>query len=148
MTTYEVTAWCSVPYFTIFDVEAGSIGEALEKAKVQAKDEYGEPSDRADWDEFYIVSEGDSDEHVLHLEPPRLAEIAALELLEQLQRGVDHVQSIVDSWERGDLAAAARKAHIPLLRVRGGERCFTERHKDPVHGFALAGVTRIHVSEA
>jgi hypothetical protein len=126
MTTYEVTAWCSVPYFTIFDVEAGSIGEALEKAKVQAKDEYGEPSDRADWDEFYIVSEGDSDEHVLHLEPPRLAEIAALELLEQLQRGVDHVQSIVDSWERGDLAAAVRDLTLWLPEARATLKKATE----------------------
>ena len=82
MTTYEVTAWCSVPHYTTFDVDAGSVEEALEKAKIQAKDEYGEPCDGAecDWDEFEIASEGDADEYIRHLEPSRSAKNTAPEL--------------------------------------------------------------------
>jgi len=111
MTTYQVTAWCVVPHYTTFDVDAGSVEEALEKARGQSKDEYGEPCDGAecDWDEFAIVSEPDAAEHLVYLEPSRRAENAAPELLDQLQRGVNHAQSIVDSWERGDLAAAVRE---------------------------------------
>jgi hypothetical protein len=120
MTTYEVTAWCIVPHYTTFDVDAGSLGEALEKAKLQAKDEYGEPCDggECDWDEFEIFSEGDGDESVRHLEPLRLANNAAPELLEQLQRGVNHAQSVVDSWERGDLAATVRELARWLAEAR------------------------------
>jgi hypothetical protein len=110
MTTYQVTAWCSVPHYTTFDVDAGSIGEALEKAKLQVKDEYGEPCDGAEcgWDEFDIVFEGDAAEHVRHLEPVRLAEIAAPELLEQLRTGVNLAQCAVNAWEHGPLAATVR----------------------------------------
>lgn len=121
MTTYQVSAWCSVPHYTVFDVDAGSIEEALEKAKLQAKDEYGEPCDGAkcDWDEFAIVSEPDAVEHLVYLEPSRLAENAALELLDQLQRGVNHAQCVLDSWERGDLAAAIRTMAGWLADARG-----------------------------
>lgn len=110
MTTYQVTAWCSVPHYATFDVDADSIGEALEKARSQAKDEYGEPCDGAecDWDEFEIASEGAADEYIRHLEPSRSAKNAAPELLDQLERGVIYAQSIVDSWGQGDLAAAVR----------------------------------------
>jgi hypothetical protein len=110
MTTYQVTAWCVVPYYTIFELEAGSIDEALEKAKRQARDEYGEPcgGGDSDWDEFEIVSEGDADEYIRHLEPSRLAENAALESRDALQHGIDVAQRVLDSWERGDLAQTVR----------------------------------------
>jgi hypothetical protein len=110
MTTYQVTAWCVVPYYTTFELEANSIADALEKAKLQALDEYGEPcgGGESDWDEFEIVSEGDADEYVRHLEPERLAENAALELRDSLQRGINLAQQVVGSWEGGDLAAAVR----------------------------------------
>ena len=110
MTTYEVTAWCSVPYYTTFDLDAGSIGEALDKARRRVRDEYGEPcgGGESDWDEFEITSEGDSSEYVKHLEPSRLAEIAATELLDALRHGTDTAQRVLDSWERGDLAGSIR----------------------------------------
>jgi hypothetical protein len=108
MTTYQVTAWCTVPHYATFDVDAASIDEALEKAKAQSKDEYGEPCDGAecDWDEFEIASEGDADEYIRHLEPVRLAENSALELVDRLRTGVELWQSIFNAWERGDPAAA------------------------------------------
>ena len=110
MTTYQVTAWCSVPHYTTFDVDAGNLGEALEKARAQAKDEYGEPCDGAkcDWDEFEIVSEGDAADYIRRLEPPRLAELAAPELLEQLRAGIERAQCVLDAWDHGSLAATVR----------------------------------------
>jgi len=106
MTTYEVTAWCGVPYYTIFELDAATIEEALEKAKLQAKDESGEPcGGECDWDEFEIVS---GDERVSHVEPPRFAANAAVELRDALQDGADIAQRVVDTWERGDLAGSVR----------------------------------------
>src|SRR5271156_2272217 len=120
MTTYQVTAWCIVPHFTTFDVDAGSLEEALEKARSQAKNEYGEPCDGAecDWDEFAIVSEPNATDHLVYLEPSRLAENVALELLDRLQRGVNRSQSVVDTWERGDLAATVRELTQWLAEAR------------------------------
>ncbi len=120
MTTYQVTAWCSVPYYTTFDIDADSIGEALEKAGHHALDEYGEPcgGGESDWDEFEIVSEGDASQYIRHLTPDRLAENAALEFRDELQRGINTAQQIVDSWERGDLAAAVRELAQWLAEAR------------------------------
>jgi hypothetical protein len=110
MTTYEVTAWCSVPYYTTFELDADTIHEALEKAKLQARDECGEPcgGGESEWDEFEIVSESDAAECVRYLEPAWLAVIAAKELRDELQRGANIAQQVVDSWEKGDLAGAVR----------------------------------------
>jgi hypothetical protein len=119
MTTYEVTAWCSVPYYTTFEIEADSVEEALRKAKRQARDEYGEPcGGESKWDEFEIVSEGETDEYIRHLEPSRLAENAALELRDELQRGVNLAQKVGHSWERGDLAAAVRALSQWIIDAR------------------------------
>ena len=40
----------------------------------------------------------------------------------------------------------ARKAHIPLPDIRGGNGGIAQRNKQPVHGFALACITGIHVT--
>lgn len=110
MTTYQVTAWCSVNYYATFDVEAGSMAEALEKARGRAREEPGEPCDGAecDWNEFEIISDGNEDERFRHLEPELLAANTATELLEELQRGVALAQGLLETWERGDLAASVR----------------------------------------
>jgi len=85
MTKYEVTAWCSVRYYTTFELEAGSLTEALDKAKLQSREESGEPcGGEAEWDEFEITSGGDAAEHLRHLEPAFLASIAADGLLKAL----------------------------------------------------------------
>jgi hypothetical protein len=98
MTTYDVTAWCSVPYYTTFEVDAGDADEALGKAKLQVRNEYGEPcsSGESEWDEFEISSEGEDAEIITYLEPSRLAQNAAEDLL------------------------SAAKFALPLLEVLGG----------------------------
>jgi len=61
----------------------------VEKAKLQARNEYGEPcgGGESGWDEFEIVSEGDAAEYVRHVEPSTSAANAALELRDALQQG-------------------------------------------------------------
>jgi hypothetical protein len=110
MPIYEVTAWRVVPHYTVFDVDATDIREALEKARVQARDEYGEPciDGECDWDEFELHPEGDEGEILTYLAPQVLARNAATELLDELQRGLSLAQNVVDSWEHADLAAAVR----------------------------------------
>ena len=108
MTTYHVTAWCQVSYYATFDLDAKNIDEALKQAKLRARDECGEPcGGEYPWDEFEITSENAA-EHVRHFEPSWLAAIAADELLDTLQRGVALAESVVDSWDGGDLAGALR----------------------------------------
>ena len=88
MTTYTVTAWCNVAHYTTFEVDAGSIDEALKKGRIQAREECGEPCSDAEyeWDEFEVFAESDETAFAKHIEPSRLAEIAASALLAALRR--------------------------------------------------------------
>jgi hypothetical protein len=109
MTTYEVTAWCNVPYYATFELKAANLAEALKKAKLRAKKECGEPcGGDSEWDEFEIMSVADAAQYLRHLEPAWLASIAALDLRDALQAGIQHAQAIALSWQSGDLAGAVR----------------------------------------
>jgi hypothetical protein len=79
MTTYQVTAWCGLPHYTTFEVEARSLAEALRKAKQQAPEEYAEPCDGAaiEWDDFQIHVKGDERRVRTYFEPSRRIEMAA-----------------------------------------------------------------------
>ena len=115
MPRYDVTAWCSFPHYTIFEVEAASLEEALAKAQTQVADEYPEPCDGAsyEWNEFEVCGEYNG-ETIRHLEPERAAEIAAPALLGALQHGVIAARGVTDFWERGDLAQAVRALSLWL----------------------------------
>lgn len=117
MTIYDVTAWCVVPHYTTFEIEASTVNEALEKAKSQARDECGEPCDGGefDWEEFEVTSDAES---MRYLTPARATEIAAPELLDALRRGVNVAQDVVDFWERGDLAESVRALSLWLADAR------------------------------
>jgi hypothetical protein len=86
MTTYHVTARCTLPHYTTFEVQADTLEDALAGAKVQAADEYPEPCNGAscEWDEFEIRPEDGSANGMSHLEPSRLAANAADDLLQAL----------------------------------------------------------------
>jgi hypothetical protein len=86
MTTYDVTAWCSVAYYTTFEVEAVNIAEALTRAKQKAATECGEPCGGGEsaWDEFEITAQDNSGECLRHIDLSRLAENAAEDLLQVL----------------------------------------------------------------
>ncbi len=83
-----MTAWCSVPYYTTFEVEATTLGEALAEAKRQARRECGEPcgGGESEWNEFEITSDGDASQKLRYLEPSRLAENAVAVMLAALCR--------------------------------------------------------------
>jgi hypothetical protein len=55
----------------------------LEKARVQAPDEYAEPCNggAVDWDEFEICPDGDDAKSRTYFEPSRRVEVAAQHLL-------------------------------------------------------------------
>ena len=110
MTTYQVTAWCNFPHYTTFEVDARSPREALRKARQQALEESPEPCNgfTVEWDEFEICPEADDVKCRRYVEPAKRAEIAAMELLDALRQGTDAAQRVLDSWERGDLAASIR----------------------------------------
>jgi hypothetical protein len=116
MPRYDVTAWCSLPHYTTFEVEAPSIEEALAKARTQAADEPAQPCDGGsyEWDEFEIRSADDDGETICHLEPERAAEIAAPALLNAVTQGVIAARGVTGSWESGDLAAAVRALSLWL----------------------------------
>lgn len=84
MTTYHVTAWCALPHYTTFEVQADSLEDALAKAKEQAINEHPEPCNGGeyDWDEFQIDPEDDNAPGIYHLEPNARLNSAARELLE------------------------------------------------------------------
>jgi hypothetical protein len=83
MPIYDVTAWCSLPHYATFQVEARSLTEALGKARHQVPEEYAEPCDgvAVDWDEFKICRSGDETKSRTYFEPARRAEMAAARLL-------------------------------------------------------------------
>lgn len=87
MTAYHVTAWCSYPHYTTFEVKGRSFAEAFRKAREQAPEESAEPCDGGafEWDEFQIHTEGRETKPRVYLKPARRAEIAAQEMLEALR---------------------------------------------------------------
>jgi hypothetical protein len=124
MTAYQVTAWCAVPHYTVFDVEAENMTEALEKARTQAQGEYGEPCDggaKCDWDEFEIVSEEDADEHVRYLEPALSAEIAAPELLEAAILAEDVLSELARLDDGTPSVSALSLLRAAIKKAAGGK---------------------------
>ena len=122
MTIYEVTAWCSFPHYTTFEVEARSLAEALRKAQKQAPEESGEPcyGCAVEWDEFEIHPEGDQRKSKAYVEPSRRAEVAAEDLLKAAQCALPLLEVLAASRENRQerrayykLRAAINKATKP-----------------------------------
>jgi hypothetical protein len=111
MTTYEITAWCSFPHYTTFEVEASSLREALRKARQQAPQEDAEPCNggATDWDEFKIDPEGDEDKSRIFFEPARRAEVAAQDLLAAAEFTLPVLELFACSSENKEERKAYRK---------------------------------------
>jgi hypothetical protein len=112
MSTYHVTAWCSFPHYTTFEVKARSFAEALRKAQEQAPDEYAEPCDGAtvEWEEFQIHAKGDERKSRTYFEPRRRAEMAAEDLLKAAQFALPLLEVLAASRENRQ----ERRAHYKL----------------------------------
>lgn len=101
MKTYQITAWCDRTFTTTFDVEAESPDHALEIARGQVDDEPAEEcNDSYPWDTF-SVADGHDIELLAWAENEVTLRAAAGELL-------NACRLVLDRWERGDLAEAAR----------------------------------------
>jgi hypothetical protein len=123
MTRYNVTAWCVVPYYTTFEVEARNVREALKNAKLHARDEYGDPcDDRAacNWEEFQIHPEDDEGKSRTFLEPARRVEMAAAELHEALQFFFNIMHDYECSVRKGYVKLAFEKARKALEKAKVG----------------------------
>jgi hypothetical protein len=110
MPRYDVTAWCSFPHYTTFEVEADTAQDALAKAETQVLDEYPEPCNGGEyqWDEFQIDPADDNEPGIYHLQPEARLSAAAQTLLDALRCGVTAATDVVTRWEKGDLAQAVR----------------------------------------
>ena len=109
MTSYQITAWCSVPYYTTFEVDAENVHQALRKARRHARQECGEPCNggESEWDEFEISSDDDDSEIMTHVEPSRLTANAAPNLLAALLRFKAAWRSWADDMRRYPKLAAS-----------------------------------------
>jgi hypothetical protein len=101
MTRYFVTAWCDRPFYAQCEVEAETPQEALAKARDAIDDEPAEECDEGYyWDRWRVDTAG-AEGLLLHLDEDAALREAAPELLRACRM-------VVDRWERGDLAEAAR----------------------------------------
>jgi len=102
--TFTVHAWCVRPFITYLDeVEAETPEEAIALARRQPEqllDAAEECDGRYPWDEFAACGE-DGGELLRALDTEARVREAAPELLAACRM-------VVDRWERGDLAEAAR----------------------------------------
>lgn len=119
MTRYDVTAWCSVPHYATFEVEAESVQDALAKAREQVLDENAEPCDGGEyhWDQFQIVPADGDEPELYHLEPEARLSTARPRLLDALCSGTTAARDVVARWEKGDLAEAVRALTVWLRQA-------------------------------
>ena len=121
MTRYNVTAWCSFPHYTTFEVEASSLLQALSKAREQASDECAEPCNGAaiEWDEFQIHSNNNASKPRTYFEPSRRVEMAALHLL----RAAEFTLSLLEVMASSSENRQERILQAPQRHHEGQGRC-------------------------
>lgn len=101
MTSYHITAWCDRTFTTVFDVEAESAEQALAIARERAHDEPAEEcNDCYPWDTFSVA-----DGHGIELLAWAEDEVTLRDAADAL---LNACRLVLDRWERGDLAEAAR----------------------------------------
>jgi hypothetical protein len=101
---YHITAWCDRTFTTVFDVEAESPEQALAIARERAHDEPAEEcNDAYPWDTFSVA-----DEHNIELLAWAEDEVTLRDAAGAL---LNACRLVLDRWEGGDLAEAARACH-------------------------------------
>lgn len=101
MTLYYITAWCDRTFYSQFEIEADSPEGALELAKAQVEHESAEECDDGyPWDTFSVDDGGETN--------PLLWQDKQARLREAAPRLLAACRMVVDRWEKGDLAEAAR----------------------------------------
>jgi hypothetical protein len=112
LNSYHIRAWCDRTFFTSFLIDAETPAQALEIARVQVDDEPAEEcNNRYPWHSFRI-SDGRGIEQLAWANEKALLRDAAGSLL-------DACRMVVDRWEHGDLAEAARACQSAIDLAMG-----------------------------
>ncbi|MCE9565992.1 MAG: hypothetical protein K8U57_28545 [Planctomycetes bacterium] len=112
MTRYFITAWCDRPFYAQCEVDADTPEEALAKAREAI---HHEPAEECDdgypWDEWRVDT-AETDGVLLQLDGRARLHAAADNLLLACQM-------VVDRWEHGNLAEAARACRDAVAEAIG-----------------------------
>ena len=112
MTRYLVTAWCDRPFFARCEVDAETPQAALAKARQAIADAPAEECDEGYyWDEWRVDTP-EADGVLLHRDAPARLRSATAALLAACRM-------VVDRWEQGDLAEAARACRDAVASATG-----------------------------
>jgi hypothetical protein len=107
---YLVTAWCDRPFFARCEVDAETPQDALAKARQAINDVPAKECDKGYyWDEWRADAP-ETDGVLLQFDEPARRRAAAATLLAACQL-------VVDRWEHGDLAEAARACSAAIAEV-------------------------------
>jgi hypothetical protein len=110
--TYRITAWCDRSFTTMFEVEAESPDQALMIAREQVHDEPAEECwDCYPWDRFRVADADDVKLLAWAEEEVTLRDAAG--------RLLDACRLVVERWEHGDLAEAARACSDAIAEATG-----------------------------
>jgi|SRR5579883_992957 len=135
MTRYFITAWCDRPFYAQCEVEASTPEEALVKAREAIHDAPAEECDDGyPWDEWRVDT-AEADEVLSQLDGRARLRAAADNLLLACRM-------VVDRWEHGNLAEAARACRDAVAEATG--EALTE-HREPIVIEVRGGVVQ-HVS--
>jgi hypothetical protein len=126
--TYRIHAWCDRPFIAALDVEAGSIEEAMAKARDAVHDADAEECNQGyPWDEFAIYAD-DGTELDRQMDRPARLRVHAEDLLKALARLLDAaanldaaIDGVTDQFdeERRELTAALHAATAAIALVEG-----------------------------
>lgn len=132
MTRYVITAWCDRPFFARCEVEAGTPEEALAQARDAIHEApAAECDDAYPWDEWRVDT-AETDALLIHRDSSARLRAAADNLLLACRL-------VVDRWEHGNLAEAARACHAAVAEATGEG---LEEHREPIVSEVRGGVVQ------
>ena len=112
MTRYFITAWCDRPFFAQCEVEADTPEDALAQARNAIHDAPAKECDDTNpWDEWRVDT-AETDALLIHRDSSARLRAAADNLLLACHM-------VVDRWEHGNLAEAARACRAAVAEATG-----------------------------
>ena len=136
MTRYFITAWCDRPFFARCEVEADTPEEALAHARDAIHNAPAEECDDSyPWDEWRVDT-AETDAVLVHRDAPVRLRAAADNLLLACRM-------VVDRWEHGNLAEAARACRAAVAEATGEDPERREPIVIKVRGGGVQGVRNV-----
>jgi hypothetical protein len=112
MTHYFITAWCERPFYAQCEVEADTPQEAIARARALNPDEPAEECiDDYIWDEWRVDT-AETEGVLRQLDGLARLRASAIILL-------DACRMVVERWDQGDLAEAARACQAAIEEASG-----------------------------